>query len=461
MLLKKEANKSIVEAINKGKNSDISKEMIINLTRELLNENEQKERREIQFTRALKESLYNVYVKKDNTYVIYNTLYGGLIELSLDEYEGIRNVSSHSFSDEEMAVLVDNGLLIDSIIDEPKIYNLIRKKVSEYCGESQQKNYTIAVTTACNARCSYCYEKGIENRSMNIETAENIVDYICYNTNSGQPIQITWFGGEPLLNKDIITFICEKLQSKKVLYKSSIITNGLLLLPDVIEDAVHKWKTEKVQITLDGVDDKYNTIKNYVGTYANPFDVVISNIDTLIERDVYVAIRINIAKNNYLEAIDTVRYLADRYPFSEKILVYPAFVSLDNNVDGFSERDRMQIIFDFIEAMPFFSKIWCREKIYSLPEVNACMRDEKNSVFIDSDGSMCRCEHLAGKNKHYDVQHISYVEEICIDYNYDRKCDSCAFFPKCLGGCMEERKQNGNHCSIDKYIIEAILKDFV
>jgi len=62
-------------------------------------------------------------------------------------------------------------------------------------------NYTLHLTEKCNLRCKYCYEeKGC--KELSFEDIKNIFDLAIKN-NDKKP-NITFFGGEPLLKKDLI-----------------------------------------------------------------------------------------------------------------------------------------------------------------------------------------------------------------------------------------------------------------
>ncbi len=68
---------------------------------------------------------------------------------------------------------------------------------------------TIVLTSKCNARCIYCYEEGVLQSNMSMETAEKTAEVLC---TSKSPVGITWFGGEPLLKTELIQRITEILR---------------------------------------------------------------------------------------------------------------------------------------------------------------------------------------------------------------------------------------------------------
>jgi sulfatase maturation enzyme AslB (radical SAM superfamily) len=79
---------------------------------------------------------------------------------------------------------------------------------------------------------------------MTPETVEQVIRFIV-STYADKKVKITWFGGEPLLGEGIIDRICEGLREAGVEYKSTIISNGSLISPEIISKMVREWKTYK------------------------------------------------------------------------------------------------------------------------------------------------------------------------------------------------------------------------
>ncbi|MDR2474316.1 MAG: 4Fe-4S cluster-binding domain-containing protein [Bacteroidales bacterium] len=61
---------------------------------------------------------------------------------------------------------------------------------------------TLHITTGCNLNCRYCYSPPTSRNDMSQQTAFQAIDFISenYPVNTG----IIFFGGEPLLKKDLI-----------------------------------------------------------------------------------------------------------------------------------------------------------------------------------------------------------------------------------------------------------------
>ena len=99
--------------------------------------------------------------------------------------------------------------------------------------------YTLALTRQCNLACRYCYITKAE-RVMSPETAASIVEFIFQHTPPGEVIDIGFFGGEPLLEFDLLKSIVGMVTSHR-LYEShtvlfSVVTNGTIFSDELASD---------------------------------------------------------------------------------------------------------------------------------------------------------------------------------------------------------------------------------
>lgn len=93
--------------------------------------------------------------------------------------------------------------------------------------------YIIHLTDACNLKCKYCYE----NKSVREISFDNITKIIDNEIKQkSKYASIYFYGGEPLLKKQIIKDTIKYIESKKckTKFKYGITTNGTLLDDDMI-----------------------------------------------------------------------------------------------------------------------------------------------------------------------------------------------------------------------------------
>ena len=150
-------------------------------------------------------SQFNYLYSENGSFALWNTLSGRFVRLPQGVYHALKSGELSSLDGTEVVALKNVGALVDDSTNELALFASVA---------ARQRNdapwiYRILTTTACNARCSYCYENGAVLSTMDPDTAEKTAELIIRNYQT-QPTDIVleWFGGEPLLNPGPITGIC-------------------------------------------------------------------------------------------------------------------------------------------------------------------------------------------------------------------------------------------------------------
>lgn len=113
--------------------------------------------------------------------------------------------------------------------------------------ENSLYTVTFLVTNKCNARCKYCYETP-GNEKMDREAADRAISFI--EKKYERIEKVCFFGGEPLLNFEIIKYITEYMDKKFEIGHFEITTNTILLNDEQIQFLCeHKFK---VIVSFDG-----------------------------------------------------------------------------------------------------------------------------------------------------------------------------------------------------------------
>lgn len=98
--------------------------------------------------------------------------------------------------------------------------------------------YTLCITRKCNLRCRYCYIEKKES-VMPVETALRVVEFIFNNTPSEEKIDIGFFGGEPLLEFELIKIITQSIQTHPLFTKRSVtftvVSNGTIFSDEIAD----------------------------------------------------------------------------------------------------------------------------------------------------------------------------------------------------------------------------------
>ena len=158
---------------------------------------------------------------------------------------------------------------------------------------------------------------------MSMETAKQVCKFIIEQNKHTQGILIQWFGGEPLLNPKVITYITQtldaELASKGIRVNYQMTTNGSLVTDEMVKLFKDVWHISKVQITLDGPKSTYEKRKAYVNL-PNAFEKVITNINALANAGIRVAIRLNYDNNNIADIMELIDYLGTAIINKSKVL---------------------------------------------------------------------------------------------------------------------------------------------
>ncbi|MDL0414458.1 4Fe-4S cluster-binding domain-containing protein, partial [Clostridioides difficile] len=88
-------------------------------------------------------------------------------------------------------------------------------KYIKYHIENNLSSIILQVTQNCNLRCDYCIYSGSysnrvhTNKRMNIDVAKRSIDYLIKNSSQLNEVSVGFYGGEPLLEFDLIKQIVE------------------------------------------------------------------------------------------------------------------------------------------------------------------------------------------------------------------------------------------------------------
>lgn len=393
----------------------------------------------------MKHSKYTIEKLKGRTYVLYNTLYNSMLTMSDTEFQQYRTLDFQELS--LIEPLVDNGFLIPVYTDEFERYNYYKNGLLEFYPSFA--HYTIALTTKCNARCFYCYEEGVCQKDMSLQTAEKLAELLL---KTSREINLTWFGGEPLIKTDTIDVISRILNRNGKDFRSDIITNGSLLNEEIITDKFKEWHITHVQITIDGMEEEYLKRKNYYNS-KNVFDKILKNIDILVQNNILVSIRLNIDSDNNDECVKVTEFFKNRYSDNVNIVVYPSFLTGERNSinDMYSRTECLKSIYTIYE--PEIAILTFQ------PKLEACFFEQTGAFVIDSDGSILCCDRDIGKQntKISDIYSIQNFDDLqkpdSIIPKVRSECRKCVYYPKCGGGCRAAYsfKNKYDACFMDRY----------
>lgn len=186
---------------------------------------------------------------------------------------------------------------------------------------SPVKYAALCLTHNCNLRCTYCYAGDKIRRSMTFETARRAVDFL-YGASSGY-VTLTFFGGEPLMELDLLKAIVrysESTYGQRVRFRMS--TNGTLLRQSTI-DFCREHDVYFV-LSIDGNEKQHDRVRSFSsgsGSYAviterlpqvfdfNPYTMAVSVVVPETAGDVAAGVR-SLFRQGFRYVLQTLDYSA-------------------------------------------------------------------------------------------------------------------------------------------------------
>ena len=117
------------------------------------------------------------------------------------------------------------------------------EKFADMMINASVKSMCLNISHDCNLACEYCFASkggfGGERCLMSGETARKAIDFLIERSVGRRNLEVDFFGGEPLMNFDVVRKTVEYARSKEAEYgknfRFTITTNGLLLDDDKID----------------------------------------------------------------------------------------------------------------------------------------------------------------------------------------------------------------------------------
>lgn len=379
----------------------------------------------------------------DNVGILYSTVTRKYYMYSVDKQEYVRgllkNLNKENYTLDEVDIikrLYSLGIIIDDNLDE---IEFLRNEENKKRYQDSILRMTIFLTKACNFRCTYCIQEHV-NKRIDDETIDNIIQFIVKESEKRREIKINWFGGEPLLEYEVLTNILKKVlpvcKEKGCTLNSSMTTNGYLLDEHKVT-VLRDLGVKTLQITVDGDKNNHNktrVLPNGEGTY----DRVLKGVELAAGNGIKVILRININSEN----IDAKPQVLEDI---EKSLRENIYISICNVFQEEEKHSSFEI-----------KKYACELGYKRCGRFNnfyGCQACGYNSVTIAPDGKLLFCSnaentepigsfkqsgHIMYKNKQMHSQNIS---KSLVDND---ECRSCKELPLCIGGCKYANLLNGN-----------------
>ncbi|MCC4771027.1 SPASM domain-containing protein [Methanosarcina sp. DH2] len=440
----------------------------------------------------MKPSIYNFVWSTDDPEkaMIFNSLTTALAEVRKSRID-LLNVPQFDYAllPENKKQFVDElrkgGFIVDDTADELR---MVKFAYSSDKYDSALVRLVIAPTLTCNFACSYCFEqidksqnsKDSQNVFMSDEVKDDLLRYIEKVVKTGKDIFVTWYGGEPLLAKEIIFDLSQKIvaitEKNKVGYSAGMITNGYLISKDSgIVENFNKSRIQFVHITLDGPREVHDSRRMFKGNNGPTFDQILEGIKLLKANDIEVYVRVNIDRSNIdninrlLNVLkdnnlsDIFIYLGHVIPYTTGCKSYESSCILTEEFSTVNQAFKKNLsLMGFETGRTSFYPRFAR----------ACDANRTNAFVLDPDGDMYKCwteignktasigkiGDLTQQNKEKGNHEIQWLTWEPFEYS---DCIECKMLPICMGGCAHHAmfiNKGRPECKEWKYGLEHYVR---
>ncbi len=215
------------------------------------------------------------------------------------------------------------------------------------------KALCLHISHDCNLRCKYCFAStgdfGGQRSMMSAEVGKKAIDFVIEASGNRKNLEIDLFGGEPLMNFDVVKEIVAYAKSKEKEYGKNFrftLTTNALLLNEEIKTYLNE-NMQNVVLSVDGrkeVNDKMRYRVDGTGCYSDIMPKIKDMADSRGQDKYYV--RGTFTREN-LDFSKDVLHLADEG--FKQISVEPVVAAKDSGYD-LREED-LPVLFEEYEKL--------------------------------------------------------------------------------------------------------------
>lgn len=392
----------------------------------------------------MKWSKYNfLFSTNENKYLLYNSLTNSFMQVDEETYNLFANFENNL--EEIINSELKPTLVRQKVLVEDDAMEIAELTFLEFLSRTNNKNLflTIAPTYDCNFECTYCYEENRSKIYMTDETINQLVNFI--KSYGDVSVNITWYGGEPLMALTLIEKICNLLEKSNIKFKHTIVTNGFLLNHKSSE-LFEKYPLDSIQITIDGPSEIHNARRCLKGNKPT-FERILTNVDEFCKQlpNSKIAFRVNVDKGNAEYFHQISQELTTRYE-NKQVHIYAGIV------DDLANSKANNCIFDRSALMSFklhqFRQYSRDLGIYPEFGRRHCVANTLNGYVIGADGLIFKCWNDIGcEDKAISSLNLPKIRNKSLLYKYlntgenvnDPLCKDCILLPICNGGCQYQR----------------------
>ena len=205
-----------------------------------------------------------------------------IISLMLEKYKDDKSITKEEILSciDDIKELENEGSLFSKDIyeDIAKNFKTNKQEIKALC---------LHVAHTCNLNCEYCFaSQGKyhgERALMPFEVGKRALDFLIKNSGTRHNLEVDFFGGEPLMNFDVVKKLVKYAREKEKEYNKNfrftLTTNGLLIDDEVIDFA--NKEMSNVVLSLDGRKEVHDNLRKTI-TGQGSYDIIIPKFKKLV-----------------------------------------------------------------------------------------------------------------------------------------------------------------------------------
>jgi|SRR5580700_66155 uncharacterized protein len=389
--------------------------------------------------------------------------------------------------------LVSRHMLVEVLDGVPNELQSTDPSMTSY----HLKLLRLYVTKTCNMACTYCFEPEHNGPRMDLGTCVSALK--AYRKwldeapdNGCELIKINFFGGEPLVCKDLlrdaIPYVHDAMKGLSTEYRITINSNGTLITPEIAQWMV----SNRIQVytSIDGLKETNDEQRVFRGGRGS-FDAAIRGLRYLIEaadplyKEQYLTILCTVSPKNLKDVEALSHYLFD---IGIRNLAYNAAFSCAAHSGVFDwthwtslSKEEMsdfvlrvtQLQNDLLKKGFHIGGMWAYVPQRLKQGGTVFCQAVGNEIGVSAKGKLYPCPTTLdnpdacigelGEDDTFKFNHISYKWKNRSN-DHIGKCTSCSIKGICRGGCPASSLLNGydiydpQQCEYWFAIVDAYLK---
>ncbi len=335
---------------------------------------------------------------------LYDRHSNSITVLTEDEFHELSLVEKGELDAEVSGVVKkyqEFGMLMPNVVN--KIEDTRILGIEQHL-KSRIETLILQVTQQCNLRCEYCIYSGIYEHSrthsaqrMSFETAKKAIDFFLDRNRELSDVIIGFYGGEPLLEFDLIKqcveYALDQVEGKKIRF--AMTTNGTLLTDETV-DYLRKYEFD-LNISLDGSKAEHDASRKFINGKGT-FDTIFKNIERIHERypDYKNSITILATINPHMNLGCVLEYFKSSEVFNDNLIQFNQMRDDNLREELNYDRDYYRIRnFEYIKAL--FSLIGKLDQKHVSPLViNSFQKTKRRRELLKSHLEITETMHHGG-----------------------------------------------------------------